>query len=141
MKRRYGSGEKLDYPVTPANVQKALRLLDFAYPPSFSETLADLINQSLTAREQEVFLQCELQRSILRDLVTMFREPRTELREQCLRIDAVRAEKILDGARPLPENPNEEFKTAIHQQEAFKLNADTIAAAKWGWYTALGKEV
>lgn len=139
MKRRYNGGDTLSSPLTKETVQQALHLLDFRYPISFAETLADLLNQALRKREEDIALQLELQKAILTNLVQMVREPQSGMREECLRLDAIRAEKILAAAPPPPTNPSDEFKSALHSQEAFKLNSDTITAAKWGWYTALGK--
>lgn len=127
-----------EVPLAPHVVSFALQKLNVHYPMYFAQELADLLNQALRKREEGIALQLELQKAILTNLVQMVREPQSGMREECLRLDAIRAEKILSAAPPLPANPSDEFKSALHSQEAFKLNSDTIAAAKWGWYTALG---
>lgn len=139
MKVTHDVSKYLATPVTPEGVQQALYIMHMHYPISFSATLADLLNQALRKREEGIALQLELQKAILTNLVQMVREPQSGMREECLRLDAIRAEKILAAAPPPPMNPSDEFKSALHSQEAFKLNSDTITAAKWGWYTALDK--
>lgn len=138
MKSKHDASKFIQSPLAPIVVSLALQKLHMHYPMYFAEELADLLNQALVKREEDIALQLELQKAILKNLVQMVREPQSGMREECLRLDAIRAEKILSEAPPPPTNPSDEFKTALHSQEAFKLNRDTIAAAKWGWYTALG---
>ncbi|KAF1003309.1 MAG: hypothetical protein GAK36_00277 [Pseudomonas sp.] len=70
---------------------------------------------------------------LLRDFIRMAREPESGTRNDCLRIDAVRAEQLLAGADPEGVTECSELNSAINHQRAFKLSSDTIAAAKWGW--------
>lgn len=79
----------------------------------------------------------EQMEGLMKDMIAMIRAPESGMRSECLRIDAVRAEQLLGVIAPDSDQEPEGFKDRVHAQGVFRLNVDTLAAAKWGWHAAV----